>query len=152
MEVNKRQPGGIDAVRKHAAPKPGRADGKQQHAQEPQVEPKPGAEQERAQIAHRNAVDRAQLAQREEVDQAQAARRAEIDRYQAAQRAAVDKSQSGSKPSHVSDELQLSHSGESESTSPAREARLQALTEAFREGSLNTPERMSLAAEKILQG
>jgi len=52
----------------------------------------------------------------------------------------------------LGDVLQLAFAHEPEPNSPAREARLQALTEAFREGSLNSPERLSRAAEKLLLG
>ncbi len=52
----------------------------------------------------------------------------------------------------IGDVLQLAHAHEPEEFSPAREARLRALTEAFRAGNLNSPERIFRAAEKMLQG
>lgn len=52
----------------------------------------------------------------------------------------------------LGDALQLAFAHEPVQNSPAREARLRALTEAFREGSLNSPERLSRAAERLLLG
>jgi len=152
MEVNKRQLGGVEPIRTQAAPRPTGADGEDQKTHENHGKPKSKAEIERAQIAHRNAIDSAQIAHREEVDKARLARRTEIDRYQAAHRAAVDETQSQTTPSPVADQLQLSHDGGTEGTSPERKARLGELIRAFRVGNLNSPERVSLAAEKILLG
>ncbi len=83
----------------------------------------------------------------------QRARRAELEAQPHNVRGADQEPVHGARAEHgrQADRLELSHASR-EQVSPAREARLRALTEAYREGSLNSPERLSLAAEKLLLG